>query len=63
MIKWFKKKVKDYQNKRRIKKLPIWFREKLSLDRDWENYDLGDRCILSYDFSEQKKRNGWKEIR
>ena len=62
MFKWLKKKIKDYQNKRRIKKLPIWFRERLSLDRDWENYDLGERCILSYDFSEQKKRNGWKEI-
>ena len=63
MFKWLKKKIKDYQNKRRIKKLPIWFRERLSLDRDWENYDFPDRCILSYDFSEQKKRNGWKEIK
>ena len=63
MFKWVKKKIKDYQNKRRIKKLPVWFRKKLSLDRDWENYDLGDRCILSYDFSEQKKRNGWRNIK
>lgn len=52
MFKRLKKKIKDYQNKRRIKKLPIWFRERLSLDRNWENYDLTDRCILSYDFSE-----------
>jgi hypothetical protein len=63
MFKCLKKKIKDYQNKQRIKKLPIWFRERLSLDRDWENYDFSDRCILSYDFSEQKRRNGWKEIR
>ena len=60
MFKWLKKKIKDYQNKRRIKKLPIWFRERLSLDIDWEKYDLSDRCILSYDFSEQKKRNNWR---
>lgn len=58
MFKRLKKKIKDYQNKRRIKKLPIWFRERLSLDKDWENYDFSDRCIPSYDFSEQKKRNG-----
>lgn len=63
MFKWLKKKIKDYQNKRRIKKLPIWFRKRLSLDRDWENYELSDRCILSYDFSEQKKRNSWKGIK
>ena len=61
MFKRLKKKINDYQNKRRIKKLPIWFRERLSLDRDWEKYDLSDRCILSYDFSEQMKRNGRKE--
>ena len=63
MFKRLKKKIKDYQNKQRIKKLPIWFREKLSLDRDWENYDLSDRCILSYDFSKQNERSGWKEIK
>lgn len=57
MFKWLKKKIKDYQNKQAIKKLPIWFRKKLSLDRDWKNYDLSDRCILSYDFSEQIERN------
>ena len=45
MLKWIKKKIKDYQNKRRIKKL--------SLDRD---YDLTDRCILSFDFGNQTKR-------
>ena len=55
MFKWLKNKVKDYQNKRKIKKLPIWFRERLTLDR---KIKLGERCILSYDFSEQKKRNG-----
>ena len=63
MFKWLKQKIKDYQNKRRIKKLPIWFRERLSLDRDWEKYELSDRSILSYDFSEQMKRNGWKEVK
>lgn len=63
MFKWIKKKIKDYLNRRRIKKLPIWFRERFSLDRDWENYEFSDRCILSYDFSEKEKRNGWKEIR
>lgn len=63
MFKWLKKKIKDYQNKRRIKKLPIWFRERLSLDRDWENYDLSDRCILSYDFRTKEEKDDWKEIR
>lgn len=50
MFKWLKQKIKDYQNKRRIKKLPIWFREKLSLDRDWKNMiypiDVSFRMIL-----------------
>lgn len=27
MFKWLKKKIKNYQNKQAIKKLPIWFRK------------------------------------
>ena len=60
MFKWLKKKINDYQNKRRIKKLPIWYKQRFSLDRETE---LGERSILSYDFSEQMKRNGWKEVK
>ena len=60
MFKWLKQKINNYQNKRRIKKLPIWYKQRLSLNREVE---LGERSILSYDFSEQKKRNDWKEIR
>ena len=55
MFQWIKKKIKDYQNKRRIKKLPVWVRHKISLDD--RNYDLTDRSILSYDFSKQIERN------
>lgn len=55
MFKWIKKKIKNYQNKKQIKKLPVWFRRKFSLDD--KNYDLTDRCILSYDFSKQTERN------
>jgi hypothetical protein len=60
MFKQLKSKMKSYQNKRRIKKLPVWFKKKLSLDRDYEKYDLSDRCILSYDFSKQKKKTNWE---
>ena len=63
MFKGLKKKIKDYQNKRRIKKLPVWFRKRLSLDSNWEKYDLSDRCILSYDFRTKEERDGWKEIK
>ncbi len=60
MFKELKSKMKSYQNKRRIKKLPVWFKKKLSLDRDYEKYDLSDRCILSYDFSKQTKKTNWE---
>ena len=59
MFKWLKKKINDYQDKRRIKKLPIWYKQRFSLDRETE---LGERSILSYDFSKQMKRDGWKGI-
>lgn len=63
MFQWIKKKIKEHQIKKEIKKLPVWFRKKFSLDDNWREYDLTERSILSYDFSEQKKRNGWKEIK
>ena len=63
MFQWIKKKIKEYQIKKEIKKLPVWFRKKFSLDDNWQEYDLTERSILSYDFSKQKKRTGWEEIR
>ena len=52
--------INNYQNKRRIKKLPICCKQRFSLDREIR---LGERSILSYDFSEQMKRDGWKEVK
>lgn len=54
MFKYLKKKINDYRYKRKLAKLPIWFREKLTLDRE---IVLGDKPILAYDFSKQIERN------
>lgn len=54
MFKWIKEKIDDYRYNKKIKSLPVWCRKRLSLDRE---IVLGDKCILSYDFSEQIERN------
>ena len=54
MAKWITKKIQNYMNKRKIKKLPIWCRQRITLDR---GIVLGDKPILAHDFSKQISRN------